>query len=118
MTDGSAAVAAGNKRQRQSTLLPMLDDTAMPRMTAEDQEAADQHLLRFFVSCMIPFAAVENPHFRALCQVLNPGYNPPDITRMRSLFLKEYDVCLEMPQIKVDADACSPSECQTGRLEL
>jgi len=85
-TDGIASVAAGSKQQRQSSLLPMLGNTTMTKMTAWELKAAEQHLLRYVATSNIPFAAVDNPHFWDFVQVTL--YNASNMRLARELVVK------------------------------
>lgn len=61
-------VAVAADRTSTSTLLPYLD-----RVTNHQADAIEDVIIRFFVSCRVPFLQVESSSFLTMLQALRPG---------------------------------------------
>ena len=77
--DAESSEASNKKRKveqnQQTTLNDHWDDiTEIPKYR---QKIIDQAWLKAFISCGIPFSAIENPFFIDAIKSLRSSYNPP-----------------------------------------
>jgi hypothetical protein len=52
------------------------------------EEKINKTLLKAFIMCGIPWAAIENPYFIELLKVLQPGYKSPSRKQLSTIFLE------------------------------
>jgi len=68
-------------------------------VTLQHSQDITKALLKAFVCCGIPFAIIDNPFFRDLLQLLEPGYTPPHRDTLSNKCLDE-----EIARITVKMD--------------
>ena len=87
-TNGEAAVQAGVKRKRQTTLDSTMATQAL-QMTKMQRQAVDFHLLRWAICNNIPFQAFNDVHFFAAINGLRPHYQVPSPTTFKEKLLQQ-----------------------------
>jgi len=84
--NGEEELFKSNKRRKtnQTTLNSHWDNTEIPKSR---KKLIDQTWVKAFISCGIPFSAIENPYFIDAIKSLRSSYNPPSREKLSGKLL-------------------------------